>query len=330
MLKSETDANHYLDWAGSIIRRRNARLIHAYFGPVGWRLLALKRMLKLPFVVTFLGDEVASSLKPWWNWWIQSGSRKPDWPLKLRELFNEADLLLAEGPFLRQRIIDMGCPPEKIQIQRFAVPVGQMPFRCRGPKHEGKVIVIFAGRFCEQKGLLYALEAVRRLWIEQHGIEFRIIGDERLTGGEYAVRAYSYIRHHHLEHCVRLLGFLNHKDYVQAMQEGDIFIHPSVTTADGAGEGGAPTTILEAQALGMPVVSTYHCDIPNVTVPGHSAILVPERDREALAQALRDLVNHPERWEEMGRAGRRHMERLHDIEREAPALEDRYLHLMNR
>ena len=78
----------------------------------------------------------------------------------------------------------------------------------------------------------------------------------------------------------------------------------------------------------MPVVSTYHCDIPNVTVPGESALLVPERDVDALASALRTLVDEPQRWEPMGRAGRRHVEELHDVANEARRLEDRYLTLL--
>jgi colanic acid/amylovoran biosynthesis glycosyltransferase len=112
------------------------------------------------------------------------------------------------------------------------------------------------------------------------------------------------------------------------MQQADIFLHPSIVGENGVSEGGAPTTILEAQALGIPVVSTYHCDIPNVTVPGESALLVPERDSQALAQTLRTLLDHPQRWESMGRAGRRHIERYHDIEHEVAALEDKYIALL--
>jgi len=328
LLRSGADVVDYLDWGEDILRRRKVCLIHAYFGPIGWRLLALKRKLNLPLVVSFLGDEITSELKPWDSWWIQSGSRKPDWPRRLRELAVEADLLLAEGPFLRQRLIGLGCPPEKVHVQRIAIPVGKMPFQPRKPRHDEKVIIVFAGRFVEQKGLLYALEAVRELWRERRDFEFRIIGDEKLTGGEYAVRVYSYIRDSHLEDCVRLLGFLNHQDYLLQMRQGDLFVHPSVMAADGASEGGAPTTILEAQALGMPIVSTYHCDIPNITVPGRSALLVPERDSKALAQALRSLLDHSERWEEMGRAGREHVERFHNIDKEVPALEDKYLQLL--
>lgn len=329
-LRSDTNPVRYLDWAEEILRRRRACLIHAYFGPVGWRMLALKRKLGIPLVVTFLGDEIAPTLAPWWWWWIQSRSEAPNWPERLRELLDAGDLFLVEGPFLRQRLIDFGCPPERIEVQRIAIPVSRMPLPPRRERPDGKAVILFAGRFCEQKGVLYALEAVRELWKTRQDFEFRLIGDDTLTDGRYAARIYSYIREHRLQDCVRLVGFLNYAGYLREMRRGDIFVHPSIVDDDGVSEGGAPTTILEAQALGIPVVSTYHCDIPNVTLPGESALLVPERDSRALAQALQRLLDDPEQREKMGRAGRRHMERFHDIEREAPLLEERYFALMER
>src|SRR5262245_56975254 len=262
--RPEANPRRFLEWAEGIFRQRNVRLLHAYFGPVGWRMLALKRKLRIPLIVTFLGDEIATALEPWWWWWIQSGSEEPDWPARLRELLDEGDLFLVEGPFLRQRLIDFGCHPDKVQVQHIAIPVQQMPFRAKPPPSQGKAIIIFAGRFCEQKGVLYALEAVREVWQTRRDLEFRLIGDEKLTDGKYAARIYAYIRNHQLQDCVRLLGFLNHADYLHEMQQADIFLHPSVVGENGVSEGGAPTTILEAQALGIPVVSTYHCDIPNV------------------------------------------------------------------
>jgi colanic acid/amylovoran biosynthesis glycosyltransferase len=297
---------------------------------VGWRLLALKRKLGLPLVVTFLGDEIAPSLASWWWWWVQSGVEAPNWPERLRELLAEGDLFLVEGPYMRHRLIDFGCAPEKVRVQRIAIPVKQMPFhRMRKPPDE-KAVILFAGRFCEQKGVLYALEAVAELWQTRRDFEFRLIGDEKLTDGQYAARIYATIRDYELQGCVRLLGFLDHADYLLEMQRSDIFLHPSIVGDNGLSEGGAPTTILEAQALGIPVVSTYHCDIPNVTVPGESAILVPERDSRALAQALRSLLDHPDRLRAMGLAGRRHIERYHDIEHEVGALEDKYMVLLPR
>ncbi len=297
-----------------ILQRRRARLIHAHYGPVGWWALPLKRALQIPLVTNFYGYDMAPEL-------TEEG---PDWPRRRQELFNEGDLFLVEGPFMQQRLIELGCPPEKIQIQRIAIKVREMPFRTRKPRADGKVVILFAGRFYEKKGLLYALQAVRDVWRSGRNMEFRIIGD-----GPLAPQVRTFVKEQGLEGCVRVSGFLNYQDYLQEMQGADIFLHPSVTTADGDSEGGAPTTILEAQALGMPVVSTYHADIPHVVVPGKSALLVPERDSEALSRALIYLLDHPESWENMGRAGRAYMEMNHDIDCEGPTLEEKYFALLS-
>lgn len=330
-LRTDADPSRYLEWVNSIAKRERAVILHAYFAPLGWRLLETRRRLGMPLVVTFLGDDVAPAVGPWWWWLIRSGMDPPDWPARMRELFAEADLMLVEGPLLRQRLIDLGCPPAKVCVQRIALPLDRMA--PRGP-HENRedrpLVILFAGRFCEQKGLLYALEAVRELSLEGRRIEFRIVGDETLTQGNYAARVYAFVRAHRRLGCVRLLGFLNHDDYLRELRGADVFLHPSVVDRDGVGEGGAPTTILEAQALGVPVVSTLHCDIPNVTSPGESALLVPERDSAALANALRRLCDDPALRTRMGLAGRAFVARWHDIAREAPALEDRYAELLER
>lgn len=329
-LRADADPRRFLDWAQDILERRQAGVIHAYFGPVGWRMLECRRRLGIPLVVTFLGDDIADALSPWWSWWIRSGHEAPDWPARLQELFEQADLLLVEGPFLRDRVVALGCPPEKVQVQRIGIPVDEIPFRPARARPDGRTVIVFAGRFCEQKGLLYALDAVRRLRDERRPIEFRVIGDDTMTDGSYASHVHAFVRTHHLQDCVRLLGFMNHDEYLRELNDGDIYLHPSVFDGAGAGEGGAPTTILEAQAVGMPVVSTQHCDIPNVTIPGVSAVLVAERDGAALAQALRDLLDNPDRWEQMGRSGREHVARHHDIVIEARRLEERYLALTGR
>jgi len=86
--------------------------------------------------------------------------------------------------------------------------------------------------------------------------------------------------------------------------------------------------LLEAQASGLPVVSTTHCDIPEVTRPGESALLAPERDANALASLLQQLLRQPERWRAMGEAGRRHVEAEFDIRRQVERMGEVYRELL--
>ena len=90
------------------------------------------------------------------------------------------------------------------------------------------------------------------------------------------------------------------------MERSHIVILPSVTASDGDTEG-TPLVLVEALAMGIPVVSTRHADIPEIVKDGLNGFLVPERDAGALAERLIHLVEHPESWEGMGRAGREHV-----------------------
>jgi colanic acid/amylovoran biosynthesis glycosyltransferase len=117
---------------------------------------------------------------------------------------------------------------------------------------------------------------------------------------------------------------------VKELEAADLFAQPSLTASDGDSEGGAPTTLLEAQACGVPILATSHADIPHVVVEGESALLAPERDAEALAAGLERLLAEPERWPAMGRAGRAHVLTHHDAGAQAERLEALYLELAGR
>ena len=86
----------------------------------------------------------------------------------------------------------------------------------------------------------------------------------------------------------------------------------------------ARMVILEAQASGLPAISSYHADIPEVVVDGKSALFAPERDVKTLAKHLEYLVEHPDVWGAMGRAGREHVEQEYDVMVQVGKLEKIY------
>jgi len=291
-----------------ILRKTEAKVIHAHFGDTGTWVLKEKRRLKIPLITSFYGFDVSKKDQ------IQERQN----PYKM--LFQEGDLFLAEGPFLKSKLMELGCPEEKIKIQRIGIPVEKIMFRPRMAKGPGeKVILIFTGRFMEKKGLIYALMAMKEVWKRSDNFEFRIIGD-----GPLKSEIVRYIEENQMGHYVKMLGFLSYDEYIKESQRADIFVHPSVTAQDGDSEGGAPTTILEAQAAGMPIVSTHHADIPNIVIPDESALLSDERDCEMLTRNIICLLDNQDRWEKMGRVGRAFVEKYHDIHKTVNSLEELY------
>lgn len=289
----------------------DARVLHAHFGYTGWQVLPLRRRCGLPLVTTFYGED-ASRL-----------GREPRWRARYAELFREGDRFLVEGPFMAARLVELGCPREKLAIQRIAIPSGRYPFRLRAPRPAGEPVrLLFCASFREKKGLRYALEAVARARHEHPLLRLRVGGD-----GPERPQIERRIEELGLGDCTELLGFLDHARMIDEMDAADLFLQPSVTAANGDSEGGAPTTLLEAQACGLPLLASHHADVPYVVDAGVSALLAPERDVDRLAAQLLTLLKEPERWAAMGEAGRHQVERFHDVESEVARLEDLYLEL---
>lgn len=123
--------------------------------------------------------------------------------------------------------------------------------------------------------------------------------------GEGALRAdlQQLIQQLGLSHCVHLRGKKQQTEIIEILSRAHLFIAPCVTAS--SGDQDAPiNTLKEAMAMGLPVVSTWHGGIPELVEDGVSGYLVPERDAEAIAHKLTELINHPETWPQMGAAGR--------------------------
>jgi colanic acid/amylovoran biosynthesis glycosyltransferase len=292
----------------NIFRDRAIKLIHAHFGPHGVYALNIKKMFNIPLVTSFYGYDLSNH------------STIKEWKRGYEVLFREGDVFLVEGPCMKSKLTALGCPEEKIEIQRLGIPLDQIDFIPRQPKKDKeKTILVFSGRFVEKKGIIYALMATRELIKTFTNFELHLIGD-----GPLRQEIKEFIRTNNMDHYVKLSGFLSYSDYLKEMQHGDIFVHPSITASDGETEGGAPMVILEAQAMGMPVASTLHADIPNIVVPGKSALLSEEGDYTTLAENIAYLLKNQEAWHEMGQAGRMFVDTYHNIEKEIEALEKKY------
>jgi colanic acid/amylovoran biosynthesis glycosyltransferase len=124
------------------------------------------------------------------------------------------------------------------------------------------------------------------------------------------------------------LGPINQNECLKLYQEANIFILPSVTS-DNEDQEGTPVVLMEAQAMGLPVISTFHSGIPEVVVEGKSGFLVPEKDVDALAEKLEGLIEHPEIWPEMGRYGRKFVEERYDIKKLNQQLVEIYQNLIS-
>jgi len=289
------------------MRKAGAALLHARFGYDGVRALRLKRRVGVPLITSFYGSDATARD-------ILSQFRKG-----YEELFQQGECFLAEGSHMADTLESLGCPAQKIRIIHVGIPIADHPFTPRPPV-ETRPILLFCARFTEKKGLPVLLDALRILKERGLETELRIIGYGPQGDREHE----DIIERHGLRGNVRLLGPRPVGYFIDQLRQAHVFVQPSVTASDGDQEGGAPTTLIQAQAVGCPVVSTHHCDIPEVVLDGETGLLAPEHDSEKLARHIETIITDPALQQRMGSAGRNHVEAEYDVCAETRKLERIY------
>ena len=266
----------------NLLERRGAELMHIYFGHTGVHLLPFIECWRRPCVVSFHGADVM--LK----------AANPDYADKLRKVFQAAPLILARSRSLERRLIALGCPPERIRINRTGVPLQQFPVLRRTAPEDGAWHFLQACRLIPKKGLTTCLRAFALFLKTNPRAELFIAGKGPLQPMLEALAAELGITPH-----VHFTGFLSQPDLLALYQRCHIFLHPSEMPADENQEG-IPNSILEAMATGMPVLATKHGGIPEAVEHGRCGALVDERDFAALAAEMEKMTRRRHSFSEMG------------------------------
>jgi len=297
------------------LRSHRPQILHSHFGYRGWADLPLARRSEVAHVVTFYGQDVTMYPRRW-----------PVWRRRYAELFAAADLVLCEGPYMASSIVALGCPQNRVQVQRLGVDLTRLPCRPRSLGANETPRVLIAGAFRPKKGITAALRAVAAARGAGRRVSVTIVGGS--NGGpveeEERRRIDETVREMRLDDAVTFTGMIPYERLLNEIARHHVFLSPSVTAPDGDSEGGAPVTIIEAAASGMPVVSTAHCDIPEVVEDGVTGLLAPEGDQAALDALLCRLLSHPESWPEMGAAAGEFVRRRFDSRACAAELVRRY------
>lgn len=160
-------------------------------------------------------------------------------------------------------------------------------YTCRRRKADG-ITLGTVGRLAKPKGHLYLLQAMKMLARYHGNIVLKIIGD-----GPIRSQIVSYIKNHRLSSQVRLCGELPHNAH---LYDGiDIYIQPSVSE-------GCCIAVLEAMALGIPVIASNIDGLKELILPEKSGILVPAKNPDALTRAITDLIDNEEKALLLGKA----------------------------
>lgn len=246
-------------------------IMHAHFSYMGWNYLHLAEATKTPMVVSFYGYD-----------YEYLPNREPIWGERYAEMFERVAMFIVEGETGKSKLIAMGCPEEKIRVVHLGVETSTIPFYHRAKK-PGELRLVQVATFTDKKG--HDL-SVRAFIIAAHrcpGITLTLVGKdpEGIRGP--------------LQQLVQEVGLGSRVEFIDGitfaklhhfLKPFHLFIHPSRYGDKRNSEGGAPVVLLDAQATGMPVLSTTHCDIPEEVIHGETGILVAEGDVDSLAAGI--------------------------------------------
>ena len=276
------------------MRARSATHLHAHFGtnPAAVALLA-RALGGPPFSFTVHGPEEFD---------------KPEF-LKLREKVAGCAFVVAISSYGRSQIFRWIDPSEwpKVHTVHCGIEPGPLAQTLSPPADSAQIVCV--GRLCEQKGQMILLRATRKLIDMAVPVRLVLAGD-----GEMREALEQAIARLGLQPYVRITGWLSGDRVREEILAARALVLPSFAE-------GLPVVLMEAMALGRPVISTYVAGIPELVIDGVNGWLVPAGDDAALTQALKTcLAASPALLASMGAAAHERALRRHSVETEAAKL----------
>ncbi len=224
--------------------------------------------------------------------------------------------------YLRDKLLELGASPERTFVWHRGCDIDTFGKPQTRLDKTGGLKILIAARFYEVKGHQYAVRAFEKVLARVPKAQLHLLGDGPLLDETKELAASLQIASSVFFH-----GHVDHTDVLQHLRNTDIYMHPSIECNEGRIEG-VPNAIMEAHAVGLPVVASRHGGIPEVVVDGKSGFLVPERDVEMLAEKLALLAEDPQLRQQMGLVGRSHIEQEFNLTIQSRRLADRIMHMI--
>lgn len=295
----------YLTWTWprlNALKAERAALLHIHFATDAYRIWPLARRLDLPTLITLHGYDI-NTHRSWWEAG-HGGWRMRRFPAGLLKLAQDPRVrFVAVSRAIRKSAIAFGLPEGKISVRYIGVDTARFT---PGPKPmSARRDVLYIGRLVEKKGCRYLLQAFEQI---QHDFpEYRlvIVGDGPLR---------SELQSYAQERSVRavFLGALPAEQVRQCLDETRVLCLPSITADNGDAEG-LGIAILEAQAAGVPAITSARGGAQEGIVHGETGFAHDEKDVAAICRGLVALLGSDELATQFGQRGRAHMMATMDL-----------------
>jgi colanic acid/amylovoran biosynthesis glycosyltransferase len=217
--------------------------------------------------------------------------------------------------------VNLGCPTQKLRIQRTGIPLDLFRYSTRNRPIDGRWRLLQACRLIEKKGLPTTLQAFAAFLKRHPNAHLTIAGDGPLRSSLEKLA-----EELQLEGKIKFTGFISQSALLTLYQESHFFLHPSEQSPDGNREG-VPNSLLEAMATGLPCIATKHGGIPEAITHQESGILVPESDFGGIDRWLERLATDDHLRESLGKNASETIKEKFDLTTQLKKLEEIYLSL---
>ncbi|MEM2126282.1 MAG: glycosyltransferase family 4 protein [Candidatus Methanosuratincola sp.] len=244
----------------------------------------------------------------------------------LRPVFNRAQLIICVNEGAKRNVLSVGPYAGKIKKMMYGtwgVDLEEFSPQRNGnePNWGAGPILLFVGRLHPEKGIFDLLEAFAIVKDKIPSVKLVLVGD-----GPARSQIEQLVIKRQWTSSVFLTGVVKNKELPAYFRAADVFVAPSVTTQKWEEQVGM--TNIQAMACGVPVVSTRSGAIPEYVPDGIAGILVPERNPQALADAILFLLTDAELRRRMGEAGRTYAIAHYDARRNVRLVEEVILQII--
>lgn len=287
-------------YAAQLLRANGYTQLHAHFiDRAATVALVASRLLKIGYSVTAHATDIYVA------------------PVLLAEKLQEAKFVATCTSYNERHLSQLGIGrfDHKLSCIYHGLDVGNYTGEHGVNGHaSNRPLVLAVGQLKEKKGFRFLLESCRQLLDQGYDLACHIVGEGPERGA-----LESQVEQLALGDVVTLCGPLPHSAVVDKYGQAAIFVLPAVVDAEG-GRDGIPNVILEAMAMGLPVVSTRHSGIPEAVQENVTGLLVPPANAPALTEALAHLLDAPHERQRLGENGRKMVVEKFDLERNVKRL----------
>ena len=269
-------------------------LVHVHFGTdavVAWPWI---KHLNVPMLVTLHGFDI--NTRP--EWWRsgEGGKSRKEYPNQLKALAEEKNVsFVAVSQAIRQQAIQAyGIPEQKISVLHIGVDHQKFSLG-ETPIHKRPLRVLFVGRLVEKKAAGVLIEAMAQVQLQLPQAELLIVGE----GPQHEELQQLADK---LKVQVNFLGEMENDAVKAQLHEARIFCLPSITASNGDAEG-LPIVLLEAQACGLPVITSARGGRDEGIADGVTGFSFNEGDVNALSKHILRLLQDDHLAQKMSEAG---------------------------